>query len=275
MKKMDMKYLLLLFLYFPIIVYGQSSRDSLQIMNAKWERSTVTKGVEYMHHQFDTLYGMPQDVYLARIDLNCRRPFVCIHQGRQLSSSHASRRKAVVAVNGTYFDMENGNSVAFVANKGKIGDYSNAIGTDNPLTNAAIEIEGKNVKIVPWNDRVEHGYSLNKKSVMVSGPLLIYKGKTIDFTNDFRSHIPTRHPRTAIGLLPDGQMILVVVDGRRTGIAGGVTMQQLAHMLHILGAVSALNLDGGGSSVLWVDGKICNNPSDGQERTVANSLLVR
>ena len=69
--------------------------------------------------------------------------------------------------------------------------------------------------------------------------------------------------------------MLVVVDGRRKDVSDGVTIPQFAHMMRILGAKDALNLDGGGSSVIWNEKEgIMNTPSDGHERTVSNSILV-
>jgi exopolysaccharide biosynthesis protein len=85
-----------------------------------------------------------------------------------------------------------------------------------------------------------------------------------------------RHPRTAVGLSEDGRKaVLVVVDGRST-MSAGVTCRELAEILRELGAHDALNLDGGGSSAMWIRGRgVINRPSDGVERLVANHLALR
>src|SRR5919109_521873 len=70
-----------------------------------------------------------------------------------------------------------------------------------------------------------------------------------------------RHPRTAIGVDDAGRVLLVVVDGRRR-TSVGMDLVQLANLMRRLGAVSALNLDGGGSSTMVVRGKVKNRPSD-------------
>jgi len=82
-----------------------------------------------------------------------------------------------------------------------------------------------------------------------------------------------RHPRTVLGW-NDDQFFLVVVDGRQAGLSAGMTYPELAALMQRLGCTHAMNLDGGGSSTLWLGGRIMNNPSDGRERRVANSLIV-
>jgi hypothetical protein len=84
-----------------------------------------------------------------------------------------------------------------------------------------------------------------------------------------------RHPRTAIGVLGDGRIILLVVDGRRPSHSLGMTLLELAAELRGLGAVDAMNLDGGGSSVLVAGGRVVTVPSEETgERAVADALLV-
>jgi phosphodiester glycosidase len=82
------------------------------------------------------------------------------------------------------------------------------------------------------------------------------------------------HPRTALGLTADGRVLLVVVDGRRS-TASGMSLIQFAQFLVSLGAESAINVDGGGSSTAVVKGRVVNDPSDGRERSVAMAVLVK
>jgi hypothetical protein len=87
-------------------------------------------------------------------------------------------------------------------------------------------------------------------------------------------YICNRQPRTAVGATANGTILMVVVDGRRAGYSVGLTLVQLAKFMKREGAVRAVNLDGGGSSEMWVKGNIVNRPSDGAERPVTNSLLL-
>ncbi|MBE5818285.1 MAG: phosphodiester glycosidase family protein [Clostridiales bacterium] len=88
----------------------------------------------------------------------------------------------------------------------------------------------------------------------------------------------TRHPRTAIGITKDGNIVLAVVDGRQPELSNGATLSDLADIMLELGAVDALNLDGGGSSTMITQTqngyKTQNSPSDGELREVFNALVV-
>ena len=84
-----------------------------------------------------------------------------------------------------------------------------------------------------------------------------------------------RNPRTAVGQLADGRVIMVVTDGRRPGYSVGMTNYELAQTLVRLGAVTASAFDGGGASTLAFDGTVLNRPSDpGGERSVSTSLQL-
>lgn len=86
-----------------------------------------------------------------------------------------------------------------------------------------------------------------------------------------------RHPRTAVGLDLEAQRLwLVVVDGRQEGWSAGMSLPELADFMEALGARDALNLDGGGSSVMVIGGRRVSRPSDaGGERAVVNALALR
>jgi hypothetical protein len=113
-------------------------------------------------------------------------------------------------------------------------------------------------------------------SVVAGGPLLVVGGQAVDesrnegFGPEFADR---RHPRTAIGATPDGDIWLVVIEGRQT-MSAGATIRETAEIMRRLGCSSAINLDGGGSSQIMVRGMTVNRPSDGSERPIANAVLV-
>lgn len=108
-------------------------------------------------------------------------------------------------------------------------------------------------------------------------PQLIKNGKievTWEKERSSRSFADTRHPRTAVARLKDGKFLMITVDGR-TETSAGIGLDDLAKYLLELGAVDAMNLDGGGSTTMYVNGKVVNKPSDKEgERRVSDALLV-
>ena len=113
------------------------------------------------------------------------------------------------------------------------------------------------------------------------GPAVLQDGNIVDGIEDvevdtnFGNHsIQGEQPRTAIGVDDDGNLIIVVVDGRDTGYSRGATMTELAQIMIDQGAVTAYNLDGGGSSTLYFDGEVVNRPSNGGERGTSDILYV-
>lgn len=83
-----------------------------------------------------------------------------------------------------------------------------------------------------------------------------------------------RHPRTGVGATADGRVLLVTIDGRSPGRSVGMTPLGFARFFKSLGARWAFNLDGGGSTTMFVKGEIVNRPSDGRERPVSSALVV-
>ncbi|HEY4151422.1 MAG TPA: phosphodiester glycosidase family protein [Chitinophagaceae bacterium] len=112
------------------------------------------------------------------------------------------------------------------------------------------------------------------------GPVLLQKGE-IAITNNEEYRFPgkainDRHPRTAMGYTRDGKLIVLAIEGRFPGVAEGADLVQEATILKDLGCYEALNLDGGGSSCLLVNGKETIKPSDkGGERRVPAVFVIR
>lgn len=112
---------------------------------------------------------------------------------------------------------------------------------------------------------------------VAAGPVLVMRGVervTIDAEVFFGTKILDLNPRTAAGVTIEGDLIVVVVDGRQRD-SRGVNLSELAAIMLELGSVEAVNLDGGGSSMLVVDGVLVNRPLGAQsERQVMSALLI-
>ncbi len=84
----------------------------------------------------------------------------------------------------------------------------------------------------------------------------------------------TRHPRTIIGQYANGDIILIVIDGRQPGWSNGITLEELQILLLDYGVVDAYNLDGGGSSTFIYKNEVLNHPSDGKQRSISTNIVV-
>ena len=112
------------------------------------------------------------------------------------------------------------------------------------------------------------------ETVVSGGPLLVEHGRAHVRSSEERMAADItkgRAPRTAVGIKKDGTLLMVVVDGRNNNSAG-LTLTELATYMLRLGAREAVNFDGGGSSVMAINGQVVNNPSDGRERPVSIGL---
>ncbi len=117
------------------------------------------------------------------------------------------------------------------------------------------------------------------RTAVGGGPVLIYDGK-IRITNREEQLFPDSrndyHPRTAMGYTRDGQLIILAIQGRTPGVAAGATLEQEARILLSLGCYEALNLDGGGSSCMLVNGKETILPTDKDgERPLPAVFLIK
>ncbi len=123
------------------------------------------------------------------------------------------------------------------------------------------------VKMSPnWKD-VNH--------ILSGGPYLVKNGEIyVDMTAEKLASVGGRNPRTAIGYTKDNNLILITADGRE-GASVGLTLNELANLMKQLGCVNAMNLDGGGSTVMYVDGHVVNKPAVQGGIPLSHTLVVR
>lgn len=97
---------------------------------------------------------------------------------------------------------------------------------------------------------------------IIGGTPVLINNETIvkDYTPEqtLKSFLVNRHPRTAVGITNNGEWVFVVVDSRFYGFFGGMTIKELAALMNELGCTKALNLDGGSSSTMVVEGAVVN-----------------
>lgn len=110
-----------------------------------------------------------------------------------------------------------------------------------------------NIKTNPGWEKVNH--------IISGGPYLIRNNEVyVDMTAQKLASIGGRNPRTAIGYTKDNHLIMLTADGRE-GSSIGLTLMELANLMKELGCVNAMNLDGGGSTVMYIKGQVVNRPA--------------
>ena len=250
-----------------------SPKDS--VAHAKithWRR--VFRGVEYCKGQ--ATQPRPLQMRAVRVDLrepgvrclvtpsNGARPKDC---DARKASEFLAEFKCQVAINGSFFGP-------FAKRK---GDPQDVIGLSKsrgdqyspPNQYAALLISKGNKA---WIARSPIDAS-KAHNALAGNIVVLDKGKNV-------GGMGPRHPRTAVGISQDGRyLILMVIDGRRKGYSGGVADAETAEWLRKLGAWEGLNLDGGGSTTMVIQGRdgkpaVVNRPSGGAERRCPNHLGV-
>lgn len=195
--------------------------------------------------------------------------------------------------------LTNPNGVEIIVQNQKITQIINNKGSNNIPDNGLVisadeKIKEEILKKVKVGDKVTQLYSfddfqssgksnpanlswVNAEDITNGVPQLIKDGKieiTWEAEKSSKAFVETRHPRTAVAKLKDGKFLMITVDGRSEA-SGGIGLQNLAEILLELGATDAMNLDGGGSTTMFLDGKVVNKPSDKEgERRVSDAILV-
>ncbi len=217
--------------------------------------------------------------YVADLDLSdptvLRSAFANNQFGENITalvSATAEANGAIFAVNGDYYGFRDSgivirNGVIYRDEGAREGLAFYTDGTvkvyDETETTAA-ELVADGV----WNT-LSFGPALVDDGAIVSG----IDDVEVD-TNIGNHSIQGEQPRTAIGVTADGHILIVVVDGRDPGYSRGVTLTELADIMVSLGATTAYNLDGGGSSEMWFNGEVVNQPSNGGERATSDILYI-
>lgn len=193
------------------------------------------------------------------------------------TSKFAESRIAVAAINGGFFDMKKGGSVSYFEMNDSIINYTHdseaRLAKQNSIFNGVIIFTKENeILIEPFRNEQYYEMSQNESAVLLTGPLLLIDSAKIELP--FGDFPKRRNPRTFF-CLTDTYVVLVTVDGRSEK-ASGMDLFEAQNYLLSMGIKYAINLDGGGSTTMWLKEKgIVNNPSDKSgERPVSNVLLI-
>lgn len=191
----------------------------------------------------------------------------------ETTSAIAEANNAVFAINGDYYGFRDTgivirNGVVFRDEGARQGLAFYRDGTVKVYDETATTA-GQLVADGVWNT-LSFGPSLLDNGEVAEGI------EDVEVDTNFGNHsIQGEQPRTALGIIDDNHLVFVVVDGRSPGYSAGVTMTGLAEIMQGLGATTAYNLDGGGSSTMYFNGSLVNNPlGANKERGTSDILYI-
>ncbi len=227
--------------------------------------------------------------------------------GRETPSQFAERLNANVVVNGGYFLMHKNptehvgllkdndviisHTLRSILKRGKRYYLTrSALGFDKTGQMDIAWIASHNDSVLEWKEpaknkpdkpvtelNYEKGKYWDMSDALQAGPIIVSNGrKNVTAVEEvfFWSKIPDIHPRTAVGYTKEGENIFLVVDGRQPD-SRGVDLNELAILMFDLDCEEAINLDGGGSSALVVNGKLLNRPAGfSTQREVISAIAV-
>ncbi|MGX8713717.1 MAG: phosphodiester glycosidase family protein [bacterium] len=262
------------------------SVDSLRVVEAEWRVDSMD-GFVYKSYHFGEgeLFCSAQHLFVIEIPADSPRRLAFVHDTMLTEvSTLAERRKAFAAINGSYFDMLLGNPVCYLRIDGK------TVGENTPAKDDSVNRKyyqyatlalrrGRPQLTVPDSNRLSEE-QMKEKNIMTAGPMLLREGAMVPQRDD-RTFVTHRHNRTALGVRPDGTTLLVVADGRFKHKAEGFSLPELERVMLWLGCTEAINLDGGGSTTMYIKNNgVVNYPSDNNrhdhegQRPVSNAILL-
>lgn len=278
-------YIIVLFLAFALCL--QAQRDSLAFVNGNWKTDTLD-GMVLRQCQFDgkQLFASNQQIFVLELPDTAHYTLAFAHEPRRTKTSEmALKHNAVAAVNGSFFDMEKHFPICYLRiDSVNLGENTPGKDTVNRkyYQYGTLCLGGDSIVILKTDSSRHWEETLPYPNIMTAGPLLIWHD-TLQYMRNDRTFVTQRHNRTAVGIREDGTVLLFVADGRFKQ-AEGLTLTELQQLLRWLGCRDALNLDGGGSTIMYLNlgdyQGVINYPSDNArfdhagERGVSNAVMV-
>jgi hypothetical protein len=214
----------------------------------------------------------PWVIHVLKVDLTVpgvRLGATTSAQRQRTTSSYAKLVNAAAAVNGCFFSYSTYATTGLAVGNGVAWSDT----ADNNLLAAFAFDSADRVELRPQAELTRFDAAW-MKGVVSGRPMLVTAGTKLA-TNPSYPSCATRNPRTAVGLSRDKKTVIIAVVDGRSSLSLGMTCTELATLMSGLGAYDAVNLDGGGSTDMYVRGVgVVNTPSDGTERVVGNHLAV-
>lgn len=190
-----------------------------------------------------------------------------IRSNGETTSQMAKRNNAVLAINaGGFWADQNGKiaPVGITVVDGEVKTFSAA-----KVSFVGFNQDGRLIG-GPIQSR-EQLEQMNVQQGASFLPTLSKNGQKLPIPKEWANQ---KQPRTLIGHFLNGDLLMIVIDGRQQGWSQGVTLEEAQEKLIQFNVRDAYNLDGGGSSTFYYNGKVLNKPSDGRERPIVSSFII-
>ncbi len=270
------------FLIIAFLIAVQSSSAQVSELDKKifktavWKKTTLVPGITWYQANIEGLFSSRQEINFVEIDLKKHRKRIALAALRNelhKTSVLANERNAVIAINGGFFNMKAGGAVDYLKVDKHI--YFDSISKAGRAD--AFFAFDKNRTILTRDTNIVNEFD----NVIQAGPYLVANNKILPLANN--AFNDNRHPRTAIGI-KGNKLVLLTVDGRNTK-AQGMSLLELSQLFKLIGCSEAMNLDGGGSTTLYLNTPhrqgVVNYPSDNKnfdhdgERSVSNIIYIK
>lgn len=275
----------IVFLFVLLAFVGNLSGQTANFHQIKWKREKIAPGLIWESSHTVLKDTVLQNINILIINLHKRKISLLYNPKKNtILSRQASSVGALAAVNAGFFNMKDGGSFAYIKTGGLIVDTDTAKKwTRNSNLNGAVLID-KRGHVTIDHVKMNNWYDIHKEfqDVLVTGPLLIERREEMQLPAT--PLVMNKHPRTVIGKKGNHKIMLVTLDGR-TEQARGMRIVELTDFMLSLHCKDAVNLDGGGSTTMWIAGKpfngVVNMPCDNKkfdhegERDVSDILVVK
>lgn len=273
------------FLFILLAFFGNLSGQVVNFNKVKWEREKIAPGLIWKSSHTVLNDSIPQNINILRINLHKRKISLSYNPKENIIvSRQATAMGVLAAVNAGFFNIKDGGSATYIRTGGLIIDTDTAKKwtKNSNMTGSVLIDKNGYTTIEPAKTNSWYDSHPEYQEVLITGPLLINNKGKMQLPST--SLVLSKHPRTCIGKIRNHKILLVTLDGR-TDQARGVTLAELSDIMKSLHCKDAVNLDGGGSTTMYISGKpfngIVNMPCDNKkfdhagERSVSDILIIK
>jgi len=251
----------------------------------RWDSERIAPGLVWKSSHMLLEDTVPQNINILVVNINKRKISLLYNPKQNIPvSRQASEAGALTAVNAGFFSIKDCGSMTYIRTNGMITDSDTAHKwVRNNNMNGSVMIDSHRHLIIT-SAMTNSWYDAHPEfpDILLTGPVLLMDGKKALLPET--SLVINKHPRSSVGVINNHKILLITIDGRADQ-ASGMTLLQLCDLMVSLHCTGAVNLDGGGSTTMWIKGKpfngVVNMPCDNGkfdhygERAVSDILIIK